>query len=173
MRKEAIDGLEQIGKSFFNLSIIHARSGYDCCPARLGILKWRRLDISVWSYIFRPRSLRVLAPGGLMDKTSPCKHCEERETCREGIWNGDELECVKDLDKFPRHRAPDWLVVARREEREAKHLEDARKRWPDRLCECGCGQPTRRAKRTDAAHDDVKGRPSRFLPHHSRRIRHE
>lgn len=39
-----------------------------------------------------------------------------------------------------------------------------------RLCECGCGQPTLLAPRTDAAQGWRKGEPQRFLPLHRRKL---
>lgn len=38
-----------------------------------------------------------------------------------------------------------------------------------KLCECGCGQPTRIAKYSDPRHGHVKGQPVRFLKGHSHR----
>lgn len=38
-----------------------------------------------------------------------------------------------------------------------------------KLCECGCGQPTRPAKWTDKRRGTVRGQPRRFLTGHHRR----
>ena len=38
---------------------------------------------------------------------------------------------------------------------------------PDTLCECGCGQPTPIAKKTDPRRGHVKGQPLRFITHHN------
>lgn len=38
-----------------------------------------------------------------------------------------------------------------------------------KLCECGCGQPTRTAERDDLRYGYIKGQPRRFLQGHSRR----
>lgn len=40
---------------------------------------------------------------------------------------------------------------------------------PVKLCECGCGQPTRIAKQDDPRHGHVKGQGVRFLKGHSHR----
>jgi hypothetical protein len=40
---------------------------------------------------------------------------------------------------------------------------------PVKLCECGCGQPTRIAKENDPRYGRVKGQPQRFLKGHARR----
>lgn len=42
---------------------------------------------------------------------------------------------------------------------------------PSGLCECGCGQPTRRARQTDTAIGWVKGQPIRFVNGHQNTIR--
>ncbi len=39
----------------------------------------------------------------------------------------------------------------------------------DKLCECGCEQPTSVAKKTDRLYGHVKGLPIRFINGHSRR----
>ena len=39
-----------------------------------------------------------------------------------------------------------------------------------RLCECGCGQPTKIALQTEARRGWVKGQPRRFLPGHHARL---
>jgi DNA-binding transcriptional regulator YiaG len=38
-------------------------------------------------------------------------------------------------------------------------------------CECGCGETTRVATKTDRAAGSVKGRPLRFIPGHNNRLR--
>lgn len=38
-----------------------------------------------------------------------------------------------------------------------------------KLCECGCGQPTRLARDTDSRRGNVRGQPQRFVLGHSRR----
>jgi len=38
-----------------------------------------------------------------------------------------------------------------------------------KLCECGCGTPTRLAGKTNAAHGHIKGQPLRFISRHSPR----
>ena len=35
-----------------------------------------------------------------------------------------------------------------------------------KLCECGCGMPTKIAKKTSVRHRMVKGKPFRFIAHH-------
>lgn len=39
-----------------------------------------------------------------------------------------------------------------------------------RLCECGCGQPTRVARWTKKEYGHVKGQPLRFIHHHNARV---
>src|SRR5580700_7672241 len=40
-----------------------------------------------------------------------------------------------------------------------------------KLCECGCGQPTRIATKTQTSQGKVKGQPTRFIcGHHSRPV---
>jgi len=39
-----------------------------------------------------------------------------------------------------------------------------------KLCECGCGNPTTIAKKTDQRRGDVKGQPMRFIRGHNSRV---
>lgn len=41
-----------------------------------------------------------------------------------------------------------------------------------KLCECGCGQPTSIAKKTDRHNGTVKGQPKRFIKNHHNRTSH-
>lgn len=43
---------------------------------------------------------------------------------------------------------------------------------PSGLCQCGCGQPTPIAKKSDMRRGSVKGKPQRFLPRHDKRRFH-